>query len=78
MGQVPKCFDDAESQVTTVFDNLINAVRSRRETLLTEIKTLRMDAEALLHNRTVEAEDLKKRVAEVRSHSAEATRIPQN
>lgn len=63
--QVPQGFDDAESEATKVFDDLLNAILSRRESLVKELKSLRRGAETLLHNRRVEAEDLKKRVAEV-------------
>lgn len=63
--QVPKRFDEAEHEVTKTFDKLLNAIRSQRESILKDLKTLRRAAEALLHNRRVEAEDLKRRVAEV-------------
>lgn len=63
--QLPKCFDEAEQIATQSFDRILCAVKVKRENILTEIRTLRRSAENLLHNRKVEADDLKRRISEV-------------
>ncbi|XP_003741748.1 histone acetyltransferase KAT6A [Galendromus occidentalis] len=62
--QLPKCFDEAEQIATQSFDRILDAVKVKRENILTEIRTLRRSAENLLHNRKVEADDLKRRISE--------------